>query len=204
MWYNEGISRGKKCPGTGGTVRDVTTRKQVLMVEESYTNPPDQCSGKIRVKAGTSRSKPVYEACQNPATWTWKGRRYCDHHPKGPHGVSRKYIKKGGGRFKLDPYYDSKAWRELRAQVLERDKYTCQYCGEVGHQADHVLPRLHGGADDLENLVACCGRCNRTAKNSRFASFAEKQEWIKAQIKGRQETQNHCRPKLDLESAQRQ
>jgi hypothetical protein len=173
------------------------------MVDESYTNPPEQCAGKIRVRAGTHRSKPVYEACKNPATWTWKGKRYCDHHPKGPHGVSRKYVKKGGGRFKSDPYYDSKAWRELRQIVLERDKHICQYCGNTGHQADHVIPRLRGGDDHPDNLVACCGRCNRTAKNSLFGSFSEKQEWILNQIKGRQEPQKNCRPNRDLEAAHR-
>ena len=66
----------------------------------------------------------------------------------------------------------------LRAQVLERNGYTCQMCGigagerydddptrrarlQIGHIVDHIL----GGPAVLGNLRALCARCNQGAKN---------------------------------------
>jgi HNH endonuclease len=53
-------------------------------------------------------------------------------------------------------------WLALRQQVLERDKFTCQYCGQQGGKlhCDHVIPVARGGINDLSNLVTACERCN--------------------------------------------
>ena len=51
-------------------------------------------------------------------------------------------------------------WKKQRIRVLERDAYECAYCGEPANQVDHVIPRAKGGTHDLDNLVACCRRCN--------------------------------------------
>ncbi len=49
-----------------------------------------------------------------------------------------------------------------RRNILERDRYTCQYCGYRGEHLtiDHVIPRSRGGGDTWENLVTACVRCN--------------------------------------------
>jgi 5-methylcytosine-specific restriction endonuclease McrA len=49
-----------------------------------------------------------------------------------------------------------------RRNVLHRDNYTCQYCGERRHDLtiDHIFPRSRGGGDSWENVVAACLRCN--------------------------------------------
>lgn len=53
------------------------------------------------------------------------------------------------------------AWRRVRAAVLERDEYTCRYCGAIATTADHIIPLYKGGAPfDLENLAAACMSCN--------------------------------------------
>lgn len=80
--------------------------------------------------------------------------------------------------YTIDPYYDSIEWRILREKVLKRDQRTCRYCHGPATQADHVIPRKHGGPDKLSNLVACCPTCNKTAGNQRFTSFNAKQSWI--------------------------
>ena len=80
--------------------------------------------------------------------------------------------------YAIDPYYDTPAWRTLRRKVLQRDRDTCQYCGSLARQADHVIPRKCGGSDTLRNLVACCHHCNKTAGNHRFRSFSEKKKWV--------------------------
>ena len=54
-----------------------------------------------------------------------------------------------------------------RAQVRERAENRCEYCQL--HQDDsplaalhieHVIPRVHGGSDDLESLALACIDCN--------------------------------------------
>ena len=52
-----------------------------------------------------------------------------------------------------------------RHNVFERDKNTCQYCGDVFDRTelnlDHVLPRDKGGLTTWENVVCSCLACNR-------------------------------------------
>ena len=57
-----------------------------------------------------------------------------------------------------------------RRTVLERDKYSCQYCGyapknERELQIDHVLPRAQGGISTYINCVAACEPCNSQKRN---------------------------------------
>jgi len=56
---------------------------------------------------------------------------------------------------------------QTRAQVRERAHNACEYCHL--HQDDsplaalhveHIIPRVHGGNDDIENLALACLDCN--------------------------------------------
>jgi len=51
-----------------------------------------------------------------------------------------------------------------RFEVLKRDNFTCQYCGEKAPDmkvhVDHLIPKSKGGNDSLSNLVTACGPCN--------------------------------------------
>jgi len=61
----------------------------------------------------------------------------------------------------------------LRYQVLSSAGFRCELCGtpadEQALQVDHILPRTHGGQDELANLQALCWRCN-TNKGARDAT----------------------------------
>ena len=60
----------------------------------------------------------------------------------------------------------SRAWRKQRLRVLQRDQYTCAYCGVLGaNHVDHIVPRVDGGGDEMSNLCASCANCNQR-KNS--------------------------------------
>lgn len=52
----------------------------------------------------------------------------------------------------------------LRFEVLQRDNFTCRYCGrkapEVKLHIDHVHPVAEGGTNDIDNLVTACQECN--------------------------------------------
>lgn len=52
-------------------------------------------------------------------------------------------------------------WKDQRIRVLKRDGYICAYCGQEADQVDHVIPRKAGGTHDMDNLVACCAKCNQ-------------------------------------------
>jgi 5-methylcytosine-specific restriction endonuclease McrA len=49
-----------------------------------------------------------------------------------------------------------------KREVLRRDNYTCQYCGQHVPflTVDHVIPRHQGGEHVWTNLVAACPHCN--------------------------------------------
>ena len=53
--------------------------------------------------------------------------------------------------------------RMTKLEVLNRDKFTCQYCGIYSRELtiDHVIPRKRGGAHTWENVVSACMPCNR-------------------------------------------
>jgi 5-methylcytosine-specific restriction endonuclease McrA len=44
--------------------------------------------------------------------------------------------------------------------VLNRDKYTCAYCGKRASTVDHVHPKAKGGKHEWTNVVAACKGCN--------------------------------------------
>ncbi len=58
----------------------------------------------------------------------------------------------------------SREVRFSRANIYQRDKYTCQYCG-IKYPAedltfDHVIPQVQGGQATWENIVTACLPCN--------------------------------------------
>lgn len=65
----------------------------------------------------------------------------------------------------------TRQWKRQRELVLARDSYECAYCGEAATEVDHIIPRAKGGGHELENLVACCKRCNGRKGSRSQASF---------------------------------
>jgi len=69
--------------------------------------------------------------------------------------------------------------KETRAQVLERNGYTCQMCGVAAGDVDpfnsartvrltmgHIVDKSKGGDDSAQNLRAVCTNCNEGLQNS--------------------------------------
>jgi HNH endonuclease len=66
---------------------------------------------------------------------------------------------------------------KLRAEVLDRNGFTCQMCGlspgdidpatgrKVRLHIGHIIDKSLGGKDELSNLRALCSTCNQGAKN---------------------------------------
>ena len=51
-----------------------------------------------------------------------------------------------------------------RRSILLRDRFRCQYCGELFTAPDltydHLVPRSKGGLTEWTNILACCVPCN--------------------------------------------
>lgn len=62
--------------------------------------------------------------------------------------------------------------QKLRKDILERDNYTCQKCGNSIYneenlllEVDHIIPVSKGGKTVPENLQTLCWKCNRSKGN---------------------------------------
>jgi 5-methylcytosine-specific restriction endonuclease McrA len=72
---------------------------------------------------------------------------------------------------------------DLRAEVIRRAKFRCEYCliheadGVFPHEVDHIVSRQHGGGDTPDNLAYACMVCNRY-KGSNIASLSAAGELI--------------------------
>ena len=71
----------------------------------------------------------------------------------------------------LKPYRSTAHWKKLRLQVLRRDAYTCTYCGDVATEVDHIVAKVKGGEDTLDNCTSACRRCNIQKKDQDEAVF---------------------------------
>ncbi len=71
-----------------------------------------------------------------------------------------------------DPFYMSPLWRKVRAQIIERDHYTCQVCKGIFSgrdlQVDHLVPRKVAPnlAYAWTNLRTLCRSCHTRAPTS--------------------------------------
>ncbi|MEL3958175.1 HNH endonuclease [Caldifermentibacillus hisashii] len=64
-------------------------------------------------------------------------------------------------------------WKSLRQFVLERDCYTCHYCGFYGDTIDHKVPKSKGGASTPVNCVCACIKCNRQKGDTGYEEYID-------------------------------
>lgn len=92
-----------------------------------------------------------------------------------------------------DINFGRKLTAKLRAEVLDRNGFTCQMCGLTPGDIDaytnrkvrlhigHIKDKSLGGKDELSNLRALCSTCNQGAKN--VTSERPSTIWLLAQIR---------------------
>ncbi|MFC5470659.1 HNH endonuclease [Cohnella suwonensis] len=61
--------------------------------------------------------------------------------------------------------------KEFRRLILERDEYTCYFCGQYGDTIDHLLPRAKGGHTTPDNCVCACNECNQSKADRDLEEF---------------------------------
>jgi 5-methylcytosine-specific restriction endonuclease McrA len=81
----------------------------------------------------------------------------------------------------------------LRAEVLDRNGFTCQMCGLTPGDVDpstnrkvrlhigHIKDKSLGGKDELSNLRALCSTCNQGAKN--ITAEKPTRVWLLSQVR---------------------
>jgi 5-methylcytosine-specific restriction endonuclease McrA len=81
----------------------------------------------------------------------------------------------------------------LRAEVLDRNGFTCQMCGLTPGEIDpetgrkvrlhigHIKDKNLGGKDELSNLRTLCSTCNQGAKN--ITSEKPSRIWLLSQVR---------------------
>ena len=76
----------------------------------------------------------------------------------------------------------------LRYEVLKRAGFRCELCGvsadERAIEVDHIVPRKHGGEDNLTNLQALCFQCNANKGARDDVNFRVIREGINARQSG--------------------
>lgn len=64
-------------------------------------------------------------------------------------------------------FYKSKAWQDVRAYVLKRDRYMCVRCGAPGEEVHHIIHLTKENiwntaiSLDASNLELLCGNCHK-------------------------------------------
>lgn len=84
--------------------------------------------------------------------------------------------------------------QKTRAEILERNGYTCQMCGagageprfndpnrKVRLHIGHIVDKSHGGSDEPTNLRALCSSCNEGAKN--LTAEPPRYVWLLSQVR---------------------
>jgi diadenosine tetraphosphate (Ap4A) HIT family hydrolase len=130
---------------------------------EYYEQITKNMPGKILTKHGiVSRDGNEYRLTTDPSLLSSEERneliQLCDE-------AIKTYLEKRGGAV-----YDHRRAAlgylsgSLRYEVLKRAGFRCELCGvsadERAIEVDHIVPRKHGGEDDLTNLQALCFKCN--------------------------------------------
>jgi ATP adenylyltransferase len=63
----------------------------------------------------------------------------------------------------------------LTYEVLKRARFRCELCGtsagEKALEPDHIIPRNHGGSEDMSNLQALCYSCNAMKRDRDDTDF---------------------------------
>ncbi|MBD3251321.1 HNH endonuclease, partial [Candidatus Uhrbacteria bacterium] len=82
-------------------------------------------------------------------------------------------LKTPSGRFRVPSVLRLKIYHNVpdrratwsRKAVLQRDHYTCGYCGRRGYTIDHIVPVSEGGRNTWANTICACDACNQRKAN---------------------------------------
>ena len=117
-------------------------------------------STEIRAKMSASHKGKTWNAEEREKNRQGQFKRFKkiipDYHPEiedRQYRRKKRLVKNGGFHSKYE-------WEELKAKC----DWTCKMCGrkepEIKLTKDHILPVMHGGKDNIENIQPLCRSCN--------------------------------------------
>ena len=68
-------------------------------------------------------------------------------------------------------------WNKIRKVVLERDAYTCQFCGHTAKESMNVHHVDEIGENKPDNLITCCVACHAVMHMGRNLSLHTIEIW---------------------------
>jgi hypothetical protein len=78
--------------------------------------------------------------------------------------------------FNLETTSPAEAKRKWKRSIKEEWGFKCCYCESTENLSlDHVLPKVHGGTDEVNNIVCACVSCNKDKGHQKM------EEWYKQQ-----------------------
>lgn len=139
----------------------------------------------LRANQGTVvTAKQLQEVAQPVSEWARRVRELREEEgwPIATHNDLRElkpgeYMLTGEPPARTDVTFQRTINQKLRAEVLDRNGFTCQMCGltpgdidpETGRKVrlhiGHIVDKSLGGQDVLSNLRTLCSTCNQGAKN---------------------------------------
>ncbi|KKM92432.1 hypothetical protein LCGC14_1218530 [marine sediment metagenome] len=75
--------------------------------------------------------------------------------------------------------------QSFKKHIRERDKYTCQICGEWGKIVDHIIPYAISHETRPDGVRVLCMKCNLAIRRVRKDASLPLEEWaenIKAEL----------------------
>lgn len=83
--------------------------------------------------------------------------------------------------------YRKRLYRKHWKLLIEMFGDMCYWCGsELAGCLDHVIPAVHGGSEEIDNIVPSCTLCNLLASDKLFDSEDDKRHYLLRMRKGRQ------------------
>jgi len=141
-------------PGAAAAVKKPPVTIQVSLRELKKIGLVPSREGFIRMRGRTDNGRRWYQEIEPGLAWTLVKERAAVV-------VNRQTIQR---------LYSNKEFRRL---ILERDQYTCRFCGQYGDTIDHMLPRAKGGHTTPDNCVCACHSCNQSKADRDLEEFIQ-------------------------------
>ncbi len=145
-------------------------------------------------------SAEIQEAAGGVAEWARRTRELRDQegwailtHNDSAELKPGQYLLENAPTTRKDISFDRAISAKLRAEVLDRNGFTCQMCGLTPSDIDqatgrkvrlhigHIKDKSLGGKDEASNLRALCSTCNQGAKN--ITAEKPTRLWLLSQIR---------------------
>lgn len=96
--------------------------------------------------------------CKAPRCRNLTNKTYCEAHRKESYSFYNSKRKDDDAM----KFYKSREWREKRLEILKRDCFTCQHCGETANLVHHLVEVRVDFSKRLDNgnLESVCKSCH--------------------------------------------